>query len=133
MMSQLGRGKPALGRQLAREHGERAPRLSLRAREPLGIGTGRQDRKARNGFLGESGQFLGPDAILSCRVVNRSQPRFDACKLARIQVEPLAIGTQHPRSFVGTYSCLVAKRHHVVQRRVMESRLFEPLHHGGQT
>ena len=74
---------------------------------------------ARDGLLGERGSSSGLTRYFRARVVNRSQPRFDAGKLARIEVEPLAIGPQRPRSFVGTYSCLVAKRHHVVQRRVV--------------
>ena len=51
-----------------------------------------------------------------------------------IRTRRLAYGVRvRARGFVGTYSCLVAKRDHVVQRRVVRGRLFEPLHHGSQT
>ena len=57
----------------------------------------------------------------------------DAFAAAGIEVEPLTLGSQRPRRFVGAYSCLVTKRDHVVQRRVMRGGLFEPLHHRRET
>ena len=116
-----------------REVEQRAPGAGFRVPEPLGVGARREDRKPRGGLLGELGQLAGPNAILSCGVVKRRQPCLDACELARIEVEPLAVGSQRPRGFVGTYSCLVQKRDHVVQRCIVRSGLFEPLQHGSQT
>jgi hypothetical protein len=55
--------------------------------------------------------------------MDRGQSCLDAGKLARVEIEPLAIGPQCPRSLVGAYSCLLAKRDHVVQRRVVRGGL----------
>ena len=88
---ELYRGEFALRREFARERAIRRERLVLGARERFGVRPGDERGEPGIGFLRQRRQRLRRDAMLARDGVNGGKPFFDARKLMRIEVEPLAV------------------------------------------